>query len=137
MNRDDLQELSNLRIREAKILLKAAQYSGAYYLAGYSIECALKACIARGTRRYDFPDRGKVNSSFTHNLPELAKIANLKAEIDLATSASRQFASRWTAVCNWNESSRYGLYTRDDAEEIITAISMRGEGVLPWIKRRW
>jgi HEPN domain-containing protein len=137
MNRDDLQQLSNLRIREAKALLKAAQYSGAYYLAGYSVECALKACIAKETRRYDFPDKGKVNSSFTHNLPDLARIANLKVEIELASSTSRQFASRWTAVCNWNEKSRYGIYTRSESEEIISAISTRSEGVLPWIKRRW
>ena len=44
---------------------------GAYYLAGYAIECALKACIAKATRRYDFPDRKKVDASHTHDLREL------------------------------------------------------------------
>jgi HEPN domain-containing protein len=56
MNRKDFQELSDRRIREAKILFDAGEYSGAYYLAGYSVECALKACFASGVKRFDFPD---------------------------------------------------------------------------------
>ena len=119
------------------MLLKAGQFSGAYYLAGYSVECALKACIAKQTARYDFPDKAKVNSSFTHSLPDLAKVANLQADLDAARLHDRQFAARWNSVRNWNEKSRYSLYGRGEAEEIISAISVRGEGVLPWIKRYW
>ena len=54
MNRTDLQKLSNARIREARILFAAGEYSGAYYLAGYAVECALKACIAKSVKRHDF-----------------------------------------------------------------------------------
>jgi HEPN domain-containing protein len=50
MNRTDLQQLAELRIKEARILLDGDSYSGAYYLAGYAIECALKACIAKRTK---------------------------------------------------------------------------------------
>ena len=57
MNRLDLQQLSDLRIGEAKALLAQGFPEGAYYLAGYSVECALKACIARRTREHDFPDK--------------------------------------------------------------------------------
>lgn len=32
-------------------------YDGAYYLSGYAVEWALKACIAKNVKRYDFPDR--------------------------------------------------------------------------------
>lgn len=55
MNRRDLKDLAAIRVREASLLLKNKQYSGAYYLAGYAVECALKACISKETRRYDFP----------------------------------------------------------------------------------
>ncbi len=41
MNRGDLQRLSNARIRKAKVLFDAGEYSGAYYLAGYAVECGL------------------------------------------------------------------------------------------------
>jgi HEPN domain-containing protein len=40
MNRADFQKLAELRIREAKVLLDSKHYEGAYYLAGYAVECA-------------------------------------------------------------------------------------------------
>jgi len=42
MNSSDFQKLSAIRLEEARVLLRNKQYAGAYYLAGYSIECALK-----------------------------------------------------------------------------------------------
>lgn len=57
MDRKDLQELSKVRLKEATALLKLGLFDGAYYLAGYAVECALKACIAKGTQRGEFPDR--------------------------------------------------------------------------------
>lgn len=45
MNRVDFRQLAGLRIAEAKVLLDNNLYAGAYYLAGYAVECALKACI--------------------------------------------------------------------------------------------
>lgn len=57
MNRADLQNLAELRINEAKLLLDRGFYQGAYYVAGYAIECALKACIAKKTQQFDFPEK--------------------------------------------------------------------------------
>lgn len=55
MNRQELQAIALLRIEEAQHLLSGKHYSGAYYLAGYAVECGLKACLAKSTREYDFP----------------------------------------------------------------------------------
>ncbi|HLF84399.1 MAG TPA: HEPN domain-containing protein [Blastocatellia bacterium] len=63
MNRNDLKLLAVTRLREAKVLLANGEYSGAYYLAGYVVECALKACIAKRTKRHDFPDRKIANKA--------------------------------------------------------------------------
>lgn len=57
MNRADLQVLARLRLAEAKVLFDNRRYEGAYYLLGYAIECALKAYIAKQTKRYDFPEK--------------------------------------------------------------------------------
>ena len=57
MNRSSLQNLANERIKDAEALLMAGRWSGAYYLAGYAVECALKACFAKQTREYDFPQK--------------------------------------------------------------------------------
>lgn len=136
MNRGDLQRLSNARIREAKVLFDAGEYSGAYYLAGYVVECGLKACYAKRIARYEFPDRN-VRKIFTHVLPELVVLAELKDELLAARQASQNFAGSWDVVCMWTEESRYSAWSRADAEEILNAIAHRKDGVLPWIKRHW
>ncbi len=47
VNRAELQQLARERIRDTKALLTAHRWSGAYYLAGYTVECALKSCVIR------------------------------------------------------------------------------------------
>ena len=137
MNRTDLQKLANSRIREAKILFEAGVYSGAYYLAGYAVECALKACFAKGVHRYDFPDRDKAGKIFTHRLRELAKLANLDTELTEAFDTNKRLSGSWLLVCNWTEESRYATWSKNDAEAILEAIAERKDGVLPWIKQHW
>lgn len=137
MNRSDLQKLSNVRIREARILFKAEEYSGAYYLAGYAVECAFKACFARGVRRFDFPDRNAAGKVFTHRLVELARLAGVDAELNTAAQRSSKFQKNWIFVCSWTEESRYSLWNKTEAREMLDVISNRRDGVLPWIKRRW
>ena len=63
MNRNDFRELAGIRLGEAKVLLDSDRYDGAFYLADYAVECALKACISRLTRRFDFPpDRKSIET---------------------------------------------------------------------------
>jgi hypothetical protein len=45
--RRDFRTLAELRAEEARVLLRSRRQLGAYYLAGYAVECALKACIAK------------------------------------------------------------------------------------------
>jgi hypothetical protein len=126
-----------IRIREAHVLLKASEYSGAYYLAGYSLECALKACTAKSVQRFDFPDKDRVQKSYSHRLTELAVLAGVWDELNLARAANPRLASSWTLAVNWSEQSRYHIHSRRDAEALVAAIGRRGNGVLPWIRQRW
>lgn len=68
MNREDLQLISRQRRREAAALLRAKLFPGAYDLAGYSVDCALKACIAKQTNRHDFPNKKLAAEAWTHDL---------------------------------------------------------------------
>ena len=67
MNRRSFQKLAEARLLDGKALLKAKRYDAAYYLTGYVIECALKACVAKKTKRYEFP-RKDAGSLYTHGL---------------------------------------------------------------------
>lgn len=80
MNRKDLQIIAEKRIKEAKFLFEDDCFEGAYYLAGYSIECALKACIAKQIKRHVFPDKKFINDSYTHDLNQLLGLAGLREE---------------------------------------------------------
>jgi HEPN domain-containing protein len=137
MNRADLKKLSNTRIREAKALFAAEEYSGAYYLAGYAVECALKACFAKGVKRYDFPEKGRTDKVFIHDLPMLLKHVSLNGEFEADIKINAGLAASWEEVVKWSEASRYSVWTKNQADQLIAAISNRKDGVMPWIKRRW
>ncbi|MFB2937913.1 HEPN domain-containing protein [Aerosakkonemataceae cyanobacterium BLCC-F154] len=117
MNRRDLKNLALTRLREVEVLLKNRQYSGAYYLSGYVIECALKACIAKQTRKFDFPDKKITLDSYTHDLEKLVKVAKLDTQIKSLLN-DPDFASRWSVVKDWSEESRYQKHTRQEAIDI-------------------
>ena len=56
--RAEFQELANERLEEAKALLDVGKWNGAYYLAGYAVEIALKACIIKTLMSTDaFPEK--------------------------------------------------------------------------------
>src|SRR5438067_13809238 len=107
MNRADFQQLAEVRIKEAEVLLNNGYYAGAYYLAGYAVECALKACIAKLTKEYDFPDKQTVDKSYTHNLSELVNVAQLKDSLDNELKSNRDFEINWNLVKSWSEKARY------------------------------
>src|ERR1700681_3770039 len=80
VNRLELRRLAEDRIADAGVLLAAGRWSGAYYLAGYAVECGLKACIAKLTNQDDFPrDRRLLEECYTHSLEKLLKPAGLKS----------------------------------------------------------
>jgi hypothetical protein len=137
MNRNDLQSLANTRIREASILFEAEEYSGAYYLAGYAVECGLKACFAKTVREHDFPNKERTNRLYSHKLLDLVKLAGLETELSTAQTTSPRFSSGWDLVCEWSAESRYSVSTLGQSEAILNAIVRDEDGVLPWIKRYW
>lgn len=138
MNRKDFQILAALRLKEAKLLLEAGCWEGAYYLGGYAAECALKACIAKQTKRHDFPpDQKRVNRIYTHDLGVLLNAAELGKELAKSTQADAELNASWGIVKEWSESSRYASRTAHEAEQLLDALADRKHGVIPWFKRRW
>ena len=136
MNRREFQKLAKVRLLEAKLLLAANAPDGAYYMAGYAVECALKACIAKSTERHDFPDKVRANRSHTHNMRELISVAGLKADHEEAVR-QYEFSWRWDIMIQWSEESRYQSNSVDDAKALIEAIENRKYGILQWLKKHY
>ena len=136
LKRRDFQRLAGLRAKEAGILARSGCEQGAYYLAGYAVECALKACIAKKTERHDFPPkRDYVDKVYSHRLETLLELAELQEQFKDSMDMNRALAENWLIVKKWNEGKRYvasGLKGKELHEAITGA-----NGVLSWIKQRW
>jgi len=134
MVRRDFQNLSVLRVREARRLADAGLYDGAYYLGGIAIECALKSTIARATQRYEFPDQGRTQRAYTHNLEVLLKLSGLETRLN---GADPHVKEAWARAKSWTIETRYQT-GREAAEvrEFLDAVAGR-RGVLRWLKLYW
>ena len=129
--------LADLRLKEARVLLGAHCWEGAYYLAGYSVECALKACIAKQTERYEFPDRQKTNAVHTHDLDTLIQFAGLSPALQGLQTIDPGLLADWRIVREWWEQSRYERPTRAEAEDLLRAVGTRRRGILRWLRQHW
>jgi hypothetical protein len=138
ITRADFQALSELRLREAAHLLAGGYAEGAYYLAGYAVECALKACICRQVEQYQFPSRPEtVREMNSHRLVDLLRLAGLRASLEEASAADVLLGARWLIVKDWSEESRYALPLQTDAEQLYTAAADPTHGVLQWLRQHW
>jgi hypothetical protein len=81
-DRDTFQHLAGARLAEATLLLANGLPSGAYYLARYAIECALKAIIAAKFRANEIPDRRLVERVHVHDLSKLLSLTGLEDELE-------------------------------------------------------
>lgn len=138
MNRTDLQLLADARVADAEALLQAKRWAAAYYLLGYAVECALKACVARQFRQDEVPDKTVVNDFYTHRLDKLLSISGAKAALDAKAGADPSFEVNWNTVRDWNETSRYDHSTSEiKARDMLVAVADLTSGVLTWLKTQW
>jgi len=138
MTKTELESLSDLRLKESQILFENGFYQGAFYLCGYSIECALKACIAKSFKENEFPNKKLVNDSYVHDLNQLLKLSNLSIQFQSDAKNDPKLDIHWAVVKDWSEKFRYdSSVERVSAEDLIRAVSDEQSGILPWIKKHW
>lgn len=138
MNRSDFQQLAELRVKDGKALLSAGLSAGAYYIVGYAVESALKACIAKKVRKHDFPDRKTAVSFYQHDLVGLLAMTDLKPKLDEKRKLDGAFDANWAVVKDWTSEKRYERkISRKSARDLVSAITDPKHGVLPWIQKFW
>jgi hypothetical protein len=138
VTRTELQQLALERILDAKALLAAKRWSGAYYLSGYAVECGFKACIIAYLMRTDhFPEKKFSEQCWTHNLDQLLGLTGLRAALDGAVAVDPELWVNWEFVKDWSESSRDARKTKAQAEQMYDAIANKKHGVLQWLKSCW
>ena len=108
-------------------------------MCGYAVECALKACICRRTREFDFyANPADSKDAWSHDFARLIKVADLVDEFAGARQADDQLDINWRSVeRNWSPASRYETHDQDEAEQLLVSISDPTHGVLACIKQFW
>jgi len=139
LNRAALQQLSDERITDSRALLAASQWAGAYYLAGYSLECALKSCVLTYIDRTGiiFEDKKYAQNCWTHDIEDLVRQAGLSLERDKAAGINIALGQNWMIARNWSEASRYRMGSQLQAEKLFHALTENTDGVLSWVKNYW
>ena len=97
-------------------------------MLGYALDCAIKACIAKQVKEYDFPDKNLANASYTHKLVDLLGVAGLKQKLQEMLNSNEDFKLNWAVAKEWSENSRYDFFD---------AVTNNKSGVLIWIKSWW
>lgn len=137
VTRADFQHLAAVRAAEAKALLDAGLWDGAYYLAGYAVELALKACVIKKVMATDaFPEKNFSWDCYSHDLEKLVKLAGLANEKKAATTADPDLQLNWSVLSGWSEQVRYNRDTNEaEARQLYVAVTEPTHGVLAWIKQ--
>jgi AbiV family abortive infection protein len=128
----EFQEMAEQRLAEAKALLDQGKWNGAYYLAGYAVELALKACIIKTLLATDaFPDKDFSKNCYTHVVKKLVVLATVDGALKTATDADPDLQTNWALAQDWSEEKRYHRIDKTEAEALYTAITDGAHGVLP------
>ena len=148
--RIEFQELAFLRLEEASALLANDHPDGAFYPAGYAVECALKLAICRTLNIDDFFDTysskthsAKVKDDIvqkfkTHDFGTLLVLSGLYFKLESAITIDILLSDAWTIIrtLSWTEQYRYEVSTRKERAAVQSFISSVNL-FLQWIKSHW
>lgn len=137
ISREDLIELAEAKVADARVLFDKERYSNAFYLFGYGMEIGLKACIARQFRAETIPDKNFANKIFTHKLAELVNLAGLGPTFEAMKRDDLVFAAHSDIVFTWSEETRYEMIDKVRCEAMYAAFDDDEHGVWTWLRERW
>lgn len=120
------------------MLLENTLWTGAYYMTGLAVECALKSCLASAVKEHDFPDKRFVNDMYDHDLEKLFKLNGaLWAALQADMRADAKLNVNWSTVKDWDDDKRYDIVEELEARGLYEATTDAGSGVMEWIRGRW
>ena len=145
----EIRTLAHLRLDEAQVLATSGHLEGAFYLAGYGIELALKARIAerlglpwlfdeKGTSPNDqFTGLGELRKLLkTHNLILLLAVSGLKPAYEQKRQTESGFLKYKQLIESWNEGLRYQLPEPVNTMDVQSFLNFltAPDGLLQWIE---
>jgi HEPN domain-containing protein len=119
------------RFEEAEILLEAGKHTGAIYLAGYGIECMLKALVLSSVPRSSL---AVVKGMFRGNRAHEYEWLKSEYRVRSGTTFPSEITLYFALVEGWSTDLRYepGTLATKDAESFMKA----ARAIIDWIDRR-
>lgn len=136
--RDDFRKLHARYLSDAELLYQSERYDSAYYLAGYSVECLLKAIICKNIQPNEFPPKNTNSTHYIHSIEHLVKTAGLDKELEFDRDRSDKLKNSYLLLKDWDPAElRYnsGPIQRTQIEDFLEAIKDQ-EGFVSWLSKR-
>ena len=104
-------------------------WDGAYYLAGYAVECGLKACIMAYVERTGiiFEDKKYSEKCWTHDLEALVVLADLEIVLQADCINAPALGGHWATTIEWAETRRYMRTLEIEAREARGVVDLDAE----------
>ncbi len=129
---------SRERLKDAEALHNADRYTGAIYLAGYAIECSLKAliCIKENQDNFKNTEYFKEEGSHGASLHNLRRLREELARLDryLQLDSTQTYEKAWAIIVkHWQKDElRYSTKSKqkDESEKFLAAVKKMYELIL-------
>jgi HEPN domain-containing protein len=132
------QQLAEDRLSDAEVLLQNQRWAAAFYLAGYAVECGLKACVlVRLANNPEVIFETRQFDCWIHDIEALVRRAGLESVRLAATQADNILERNWNLVRTWREDSRYRIRTEPEARDFFNAVFDSQSGVMTWVRKYW
>jgi len=123
--------IAHERLEDARFLLHDNRNTGAVYLAGYGIECILKALLlsavpSRLENSVVESFRGAIGHSFDHLREQFVQVSGRQIE--------RAIVPHFVRVGTWGTNLRYtpGVTRRETAEDFFRSV----DAIMTWAERK-
>jgi hypothetical protein len=145
-SRAEFKTLANKRLDEAKALQQAGHYEAAFYLAGYAVECGLKAAVCKTLQIDIFDMPTDLHKGFkTHRLDHLIVLSGLSKQLaeDIAADTSLSLAASpfltppldFEGWQSWSEQVRYNVI--DCPEQVLQEFVSNVDYFMSWLRNHW
>ena len=132
---------SRHRYQDAELLQQFARWNGSIYLAGYAIECSLKALICHAERKNNLKDTAifkRLQGAALHNLWSLYEATPPSFRLAIELDRTNTLKNAWLTIIKlWQKDElRYGHKLGDETEckcflkavKVIHTLILRQQG---------
>lgn len=121
---EELQKLSQDRLKDVKVLYETGHFDWAVYTCGYAVELALKKKICETLRWKGYPSSSKEFEQLkcfkTHDLGALLHLSGVEDKVKEGIEGFQD----WSIIASWNPDMRYSCQEthKETAKSLIEAV---------------